>query len=83
MNYNVLETQDHTEPLEQWTVVATFETEEEALEFSVLHYETQVFSDEADYDIESGLFCVCKDCAELYRPVDRMALVVHVAEANK
>ena len=82
MKYQVIETQEHTEPLDEWSVLATFETEKLAIKFMDVHYQTQMFSDEGDYDEESGLFCVCDSCKEGFRVIDRMALVLQVREVK-
>jgi hypothetical protein len=75
----VIETQTYTEPLEEWLVVAEFATEELALEFADRHYQTQVFSNEEDYN--PAIDCPCETCAGGWRAIDPMALVVQVVKA--
>jgi hypothetical protein len=81
MSYQVIETQEHTEPLDEWAVLATFETEKLALEFMDIHYQTQIGEFSEDKEGERTQ-CVCESCVEGWRPIDRMALVLQVREVK-
>lgn len=81
MKYKVIETQEHTEPKEDWTIVGEFGTEAEAIQLMDIHYQTQIGVFAEDMDGERPQ-CVCESCAEGWRPIDRMALVVEVQEVK-
>ena len=75
MKYEVLETQNHTEPIEDWTVVFTTDNEDIACEWMTKHYNTQI-SDEGNYDPATD--CGCEDCADGFRVADWKGLTMQL-----
>ena len=75
MKYEVLETQNHTEPIEDWTVVFTTDNEDIACEWMTKHYNTQI-SDEENYDPATD--CGCEDCADGFRVADWQGLTMQL-----
>ena len=75
MNYKVIQTLDHTEPLENWRVVFHVTDEQHALELMSKHYNTQLANEE-NYNEETD--CFCEDCAAGFRVRDWKAVMVQV-----
>ena len=79
MKYKVIETQEFSEPLEDWATIAEFESEAEAQTFSEVHYDTTM-SDHNDYNPATD--CGCEGCREGFRVTDYKSLVVEVVEVK-
>jgi hypothetical protein len=75
MKYKVIETQDYSEPLKDWAIIAEFDTEAEAQTFAEVHYDTSI-SDHNYYDPATD--CGCESCREGFRAIDYKSLVVQV-----
>ena len=75
MSFKVIETQEYWLPETEWSVSGEFVTEEEAITFSILHYDTQLGMLPDEFPEKQ---CPCDMCQGLYRVTDYMSYVVKV-----
>ena len=77
MTYRVISTQTYDDPINEWSIVAEFEREDDAQAFAIGHYETQTQREE---NYNPATDCLCETCSGGWRVVYWKNLVVHVVE---